>query len=85
MTRLLALALLLAVSALSQPALAAPPPSNAKPLSEIIRSLEESGDVAYFEEIEWDRDDGYWEIEYHRRDGSKVELKIDAVTGAPRR
>ncbi|MFN3614847.1 MAG: PepSY domain-containing protein [Rubrimonas sp.] len=62
----------------------AAPPSDARPLSENIASLEASGDVAWFDEIEWD-DDGYWEIEYYRPDGAKVEVRIDPVSGEPRR
>jgi hypothetical protein len=54
------------------------------PLSEILRTLEASGNIAYFDEIEWD-DDGYWEIEYVRRDGGKTEIKVDPVTGQQRR
>lgn len=65
-------------------ALAAPPPSDAKPLSEIVRLLEERGDVAYIREIDWD-DDGYWEIEFVRTDGGRMELEIDPVSGQPRR
>lgn len=63
--------------------LAASPPPDAKPLSEIIRSLEVQGDVRYFDEIEWD-DDGYWEIEYVRTDGSKATVRLDPVSGQPR-
>lgn len=64
-------------------AVAAPPPQNAKPLSEIIQALEAQGDVHYFDEIEWD-DDGYWEIEYVRADGSKAKVRLDPVSGQPR-
>ena len=28
---------------------------------------------------------GYWEADYIRKDGSKVEVKLDPVTGEPRR
>ncbi|MGF1651667.1 MAG: PepSY domain-containing protein [Hyphomicrobiaceae bacterium] len=65
-------------------AVQAAPPSDARPLSEIIASIEASGDVAWFDEIEWE-DDGYWEIEYYRPDGAKVEVRINPVTGEPRR
>jgi hypothetical protein len=74
--------LLMAIAFVATPAAAAPP-DNAMPLSEIIRALEEQGDVAYFDEIEWD-DDGYWEIEYYRTDGAEVEIMIDPVSGEPR-
>ena len=45
--------------------------------------IEERDDVHYFDEVEWD-DDGYWEVEYYRRDGSEVEVEIDPVSGEPR-
>jgi hypothetical protein len=77
-------ALFVAAATFAQPAMAGPPPSNAKPLSEIIKSLEDSGNVTYFDEVEWD-DDGYWEVQYYRPDGSKVEIKVDPVSGEPRR
>ncbi|WP_240048367.1 PepSY domain-containing protein [Crenalkalicoccus roseus] len=75
----LALGLLLPLA----PASAAPPPPNALPLSEIVRMLEQRGDVAYFDEIEWD-DDGYWEVEYIDRQGVKRKLKVNPVTGEAR-
>ena len=62
----------------------AQPPENALPLSEVLANLEAQGEVAYFDEVEWDSD-GYWEIEYYRADGAKVEIKIDPVSGEPRR
>jgi hypothetical protein len=37
----------------------------------------------YFKEVEWD-DDGYWEVEFYRTDGSEVEVDIDPWTGEPR-
>jgi hypothetical protein len=66
------------------PVSANPPPEDALPLIEVLRMLEERDDVAYYDEIEWDSD-GYWEVEYYRPDGTKVEVKIDPVTGDPRR
>lgn len=59
-----------------------PPPKQALPLSEIVTKLESRYDIAWIDEIEWD-DDGYWEVEFYARDGSKVEVKIDPVTGQP--
>lgn len=79
-----AAATLIAFLAVTSSVAASAPPANSIPLSEIIRAFEESGDVAYFDEIEWD-DDGYWEIEYRRIDGAKVEIKVDPVSGEPRR
>jgi hypothetical protein len=62
----------------------AQPPADAKPLSQILAGIEAQGDFAYFDEVEWDSD-GYWEIEYYRADGGKVEIDIDPVSGEPRR
>jgi hypothetical protein len=81
--RLLPVASLAALLAFVPPVAADPPPEGAKPLSEILRTLEEQGDVAYFDEIEWD-DDGHWEIEYVTPDGSKRKLELDPVTGGQR-
>lgn len=67
----------------AQPALSTPP-AEAKPLSEIVEMLEDGGDVAYVDEVEWD-DRGYWEVEYVRKDGGKVEVKLDPVSGQPKR
>ena len=83
MSKLMLPTLTIAALAFVQPALAAPPPEGAMPVSEIIRTIEDGGDVAYFDEIEWDSD-GYWEIEYYRADGGKVEIMIDPMTGEPR-
>lgn len=60
-----------------------PAPAQALPLSEIVTELEHRFDIAWIDEIEWD-DDGYWEVELYARDGSKIDLKIDPVTGALR-
>jgi hypothetical protein len=81
--RLLSVASLAALLAVAPPVAADPPPQDAIPLSEILRSLEEQGDVAYFDEVEWD-DDGYWEIEYVTADGAKRKLEVDPVTGEQR-
>ena len=61
------------------------PPPDAQPLSQILRALEDGGDVAYFDEIDWDDDDGHWEIEYINRNGAEVEIEVDPVSGQPRR
>lgn len=76
------LALAFALSLLAAPALAQPP-ADAMPLSQVLASIEAESDFGYFAEIEWDSD-GYWEIEYHRADGAKVDIDIDPVTGQPR-
>jgi hypothetical protein len=69
--------LLLPAAALAQP------PADAMPLSQIIASIEGQADFGYIKEVDWD-DDGYWEIEYYRADGAKVEVDIDPVSGEPR-
>ncbi len=79
MGRSLASLPLLALLISAQP-LSAAPPAEALPLSEIIRMLEDSEKVAYFDEVEWDSD-GYWQIEYYRPDGAEVEIKVDPVSG----
>jgi hypothetical protein len=68
----------------AHPALAAPP-ADAKPLSEIVKMLEEGGKVAYVTEIEWDDRGGYWEVDYMQTEGGKVEVKLDPVSGQPKR
>ena len=70
--------------ALATTALAAPPPPDALPLAEIIGALEAQEDVVFIDEVDWD-DEGYWEIEYYRPDGRKVEIRVDPVTGRQRR
>lgn len=61
----------------------AAPPAGALPLSQILQTLEAQGDVAWFKEVEWD-DDGHWEIEYRRKDGGNVEIRVDPISGARR-
>jgi hypothetical protein len=61
----------------------AQPPADAMPLSQIIAAIEGQADFGYIKEVDWD-DDGYWEIEYYRADGAKVEVDIDPVSGQPR-
>ncbi|WP_185961481.1 PepSY domain-containing protein [Telmatospirillum sp. J64-1] len=69
----------LAFTLAASPALADdPPPANAQPLSQIIQTLEQQIDVAYFEEIEWN--DGRWEVEYIGDDGRKREVHVDPTT-----
>lgn len=65
------------------PGWAAPPPANARPASEVLRMVEQRPDFGHLEELDWD-DDGYWKVEYRTRDGAKVELRIDPVSGQPR-
>ncbi|MEQ3629592.1 MAG: PepSY domain-containing protein [Hyphomonas sp.] len=54
------------------------PPANAKPLSEIIKVLEDQGHKT-ITEIEFE--DGVWEIEIHQSDGKEIKLKVDPVSG----
>lgn len=84
MRRALVILAILGGVALSGAAYAAAPPPNALPLSQILQMQEQSGNVAYFDEIEWD-DDGFWEIEYVAKQGGKVKLRIDPVTGQVRK
>lgn len=54
------------------------PPANAKPLSEVIKSLEDQG-YKLIEHVGFDDDE--WEIEVHQADGSEVELHVNAISG----
>jgi uncharacterized membrane protein YkoI len=54
------------------------PPGNAKPLSEVIKSVEDQG-YKNIESVDFDDDE--WEIEVHRADGSEVELHVNAISG----
>lgn len=68
---------LLGLTVMVQPAAAAPPES-AKPLSESIEALEDNAEVAGVTGVGWD-DDGYWEVDYVRKDGSKVEVRSSSI------
>lgn len=59
-----------------------PPPTGAKPLSEILQSIEQDTDFGYFDEVEWD--DGFYEVEFYTNDGTKKKLYIDPITGERR-
>lgn len=52
------------------------PPIDAKPLSEIVRTLEEQG-FSPFVEIEFE--DGKWEVKVYK-EGDKRKLKVDPVS-----
>jgi uncharacterized membrane protein YkoI len=56
------------------------PPGDAKPLSEIIKSVEDQNLGAV---TEVDYDDGFWEVEV-RKGGTKTKLDIDPKTGETR-
>lgn len=53
------------------------PPPNAKPLSVIIKQLEDTGYTV--RDIEFD--DGRYEVEARDKEGRERELKADPVTG----
>ena len=59
-----------------------PPPQNAKPLSEILQTIEASADFGYFDEVEWD--DGFYEVEFYTNTGAKKKIYVDPVSGAQR-
>ena len=61
----------------SDPEAPALPPSNARPLSEIIEILESKG---YDPIIEMEFEDDYWEVEAFR-ENTLVEVRVDSVTG----
>lgn len=49
-------------------------------LSEIIAKIEQNAEVQYVDEVDWNRR-GYYKIEYVRKDGAKVKIRIDPKTG----
>ena len=57
------------------------PPANAKPLSEIIKAVEDKG-YKVISEVEFD--DGVWMVEAHQPDGKEVHVKVDPMSGAIR-
>jgi uncharacterized membrane protein YkoI len=54
------------------------PPANAKPLSAIIKSVE---DRHYGTITEVEFEDGKWEIEVHQAGGKEMEVHVDAISG----
>lgn len=54
------------------------PPANAKPLSNIIKLVEDHG-YKTITEVEFE--DGKWRIEAHQANGKEINLAVDAVTG----
>lgn len=75
--RLILASAILAASSLS--AAAAPP--EGQRLSEILAKIEQNPEVLYVDEADWSRR-GYYKIEYVRKDGAKVKIKIDPKTGS---
>ena len=54
------------------------PPANTKPLSEIIKSLEDQG----YKDVERIRfDDNAWVVELRQPGGKEIDLHINPVTG----
>lgn len=60
----------------------APPPQGAKPLSELLQSIEKGVDFGYIDEVDWD--DGIYEVEYYTKAGVKKKVRIDPESGNPR-
>jgi hypothetical protein len=58
------------------------PPANAKPLSEIIKAIEEKG-LKTITDIEFE--DEVWNIEAHQIDGKEIRLKVNPITGEIRK
>jgi hypothetical protein len=56
------------------------PPANAKPFSEIARTIEQRADFQAFESIEFDN--GVYEVEYYTKEGKEKKLHLDPVSGA---
>ncbi|WP_018631823.1 hypothetical protein [Neomegalonema perideroedes] len=75
--------LALAASAFSVSAAFAEPPENALPLSEIIQTVESTGEIAYVTEVEWNEDQAAWTIAYVDAEGAEGSISLDAVTGQP--
>ncbi|MFN4057189.1 MAG: PepSY domain-containing protein [Roseinatronobacter sp.] len=74
-----------ALALCASPALATDrkPSANALPLSTIIATLEETIEIEFIDEIEWEGD-GYWKVTLFTKSGQMRELRIDPVTGQPR-
>ena len=58
------------------------PPANAKPLSEIVKAIEDKG-LKTITEVEFE--DQVWNIEAHQIDGKEIRLKVNPVTGEIRK
>ena len=56
------------------------PPADGMPLPALLAEVQARENVAWFDEVNWD-DDGYWEIEFGRQGGGKVEIRVDPITG----
>jgi hypothetical protein len=54
------------------------PPANAKPLSAILKIVEDRG-YKTITEVEFE--DGKWEIEIHQAGGKEIEIHVDPLSG----
>lgn len=54
------------------------PPAGAKPLSEIIKMLEDQG-LTGISDVEFD--DGLWKIEVQQPDGRELDVGVNPMTG----
>lgn len=54
------------------------PPANAKPLSTVIKNLEDKG-MKTITEVSFD--DGKWKIEVHQAGGKETTVRVDAMSG----
>jgi Peptidase propeptide and YPEB domain len=57
------------------------PSASAKPLSEIIKAVEDKG-YKTITDVEFD--DGVWRIEVHQPDGNEVHINVDPANGTIR-
>ena len=75
-------ALVLAVAYVPPAFADAPPPDGSKPLSDIVKQVEQTPNFRYFDEVELDS--GLYEIKYYTKDGVKHKIYVDPMTGKPR-
>ncbi len=54
------------------------PPAGAKPLSDIIRMVEDQN-LGAITEVEFE--DGVWKIEVHKPEGGELDLRVDPMSG----
>jgi hypothetical protein len=54
------------------------PPAGAKPLSEVIKVVEDQR-LGAITEVEFE--DGVWKIEVHKPDGGEIDLRVDPISG----
>ena len=48
-------------------------------MTDLLQGIERSADFGYFDEVEWD--DGFYEVEYYTKTGTKKKIYIDPVSG----